>query len=121
MSLQLYFAPGACSFVPHAMLEIAGAAFLRATLPSPGMTRSSAPSIKRSNRVSLPGRKLGIHAQSQYIGCDGGQLPKVTVAQAAIFVQAHFNDAWVKACVQKVTQPHQHASQNAPIDSRRAE
>ena len=27
MSLQLYFAPGACSFVPHAMLEIAGAAF----------------------------------------------------------------------------------------------
>ncbi|MEY4362653.1 MAG: hypothetical protein RLZZ24_5 [Pseudomonadota bacterium] len=27
MSLQLYFAPGACSFVPHAMLEVAGAAF----------------------------------------------------------------------------------------------
>ena len=27
MSLQLYFAPGACSFVPHAMLEIAGADF----------------------------------------------------------------------------------------------
>ena len=27
MSLQLYYAPGACSFVPHAMLEIAGAAF----------------------------------------------------------------------------------------------
>lgn len=27
MSLQLYFAPGACSFVPHVMLEIAGAAF----------------------------------------------------------------------------------------------
>ena len=27
MSLQLYFAPGACSFVPHAMLEIAGAEF----------------------------------------------------------------------------------------------
>ena len=25
MSLQLYFAPGACSFVPHAMLEMAGA------------------------------------------------------------------------------------------------
>ncbi len=27
MSLQLYFAPGACSFVPHVMLEAAGAAF----------------------------------------------------------------------------------------------
>jgi glutathione S-transferase len=27
MTLQLYFAPGACSFVPHAMLETAGAAF----------------------------------------------------------------------------------------------
>ena len=27
MSLQLYLAPGACSFVPHAMLEIAGAAY----------------------------------------------------------------------------------------------
>jgi glutathione S-transferase len=27
MSLQLYFAPGACSFVPHTMLEFAGAVF----------------------------------------------------------------------------------------------
>jgi glutathione S-transferase len=27
MSLQLYFSPGACSFVPHAMLEFAGAAY----------------------------------------------------------------------------------------------
>jgi glutathione S-transferase len=27
MSLHLYFAPGACSFVPHVMLEVAGAAF----------------------------------------------------------------------------------------------
>ena len=27
MSLKLFFAPGACSFVPHAMLELSGAAF----------------------------------------------------------------------------------------------
>ena len=27
MSLKLYFSPGACSFVPHAMLEMAGATF----------------------------------------------------------------------------------------------
>ncbi len=27
MALQLYFAPGACSFVPHTLLEISGAAF----------------------------------------------------------------------------------------------
>lgn len=27
MSLKLYYAPGACSFVPHAALELAGAAF----------------------------------------------------------------------------------------------
>lgn len=27
MSLKLFFAPGACSFVPHAMLELAGVAF----------------------------------------------------------------------------------------------
>ncbi len=27
MSLQLYFAPGACSFVPHTMLQAAGASF----------------------------------------------------------------------------------------------
>ena len=27
MSLKLYFAPGACSFVPHALLELAGAPF----------------------------------------------------------------------------------------------
>ena len=27
MSLQLYFGPGACSFVPHTLLELSGAAF----------------------------------------------------------------------------------------------
>ena len=27
MNLQLYFSPGACSFVPHAGLEAAGAPF----------------------------------------------------------------------------------------------
>ncbi|MEN9539227.1 MAG: Glutathione S-transferase [Pseudomonadota bacterium] len=27
MSMKLYFSPGACSFVPHALLEMAGAAF----------------------------------------------------------------------------------------------
>lgn len=27
MSLKLYYAPGACSFVPHALLELSGAAF----------------------------------------------------------------------------------------------
>ena len=27
MTLKLYYAPGACSFVPHAMLELAGATF----------------------------------------------------------------------------------------------
>jgi glutathione S-transferase len=27
MSLKLFFAPGACSFVPHSMLELSGAAF----------------------------------------------------------------------------------------------
>ncbi len=27
MSFKLYYAPGACSFVPHALLELAGAAF----------------------------------------------------------------------------------------------
>ena len=27
MSLQLYFAPGACSFVPHSLLELSGAVF----------------------------------------------------------------------------------------------
>jgi glutathione S-transferase len=27
MALKLYFAPGACSFVPHSLLEIAGASF----------------------------------------------------------------------------------------------
>jgi glutathione S-transferase len=27
MTLKLYFAPGACSFVPHTMLETAGARF----------------------------------------------------------------------------------------------
>jgi glutathione S-transferase len=27
MSLKLYFAPGACSFVPHVLLQLSGAPF----------------------------------------------------------------------------------------------
>ena len=27
MSLKLYFSPGACSFVPHCLLEASGAAY----------------------------------------------------------------------------------------------
>ena len=27
MSLKLYFSPGACSFVPHCLLQLSGAAF----------------------------------------------------------------------------------------------
>ena len=31
MSLSLYYAPGACSFVPHVLLELAGAEFWQDT------------------------------------------------------------------------------------------
>ena len=35
MSLKLYFAPGACSFVPHALLETSGEPFdVPARLPT---------------------------------------------------------------------------------------
>ncbi|MCK7493403.1 MAG: hypothetical protein MZW92_19900 [Comamonadaceae bacterium] len=32
LSLKLFYAPGACSFVPHAMLELAGATFEPSTV-----------------------------------------------------------------------------------------
>ena len=43
--------------------------------------------------------ELGIHAQGVKVWCQGGQLPQVAVAQAAIGVQTHFNDARVQTCV----------------------
>ena len=48
MSLQLYFAPGACSFVPHAMLEIAGADF------EPMMVKNGVDPVSVEGAANLP-------------------------------------------------------------------
>ena len=74
MSMKLYFAPGACSFVPHSLLETAGASFepvlvklhrgeqneaaFRAVNPRGQVPRSSSTSTRnfRGSRSSLATR-----------------------------------------------------------------
>jgi hypothetical protein len=69
------------------------------------------------------GRKvqLVVHAQRIQVRRQRRQLPQVAVAQAAVRVQAHLDDARVQPQVQKVRQPHQHAGQHAPVDARRGQ
>jgi hypothetical protein len=63
--------------------------------------------------------EFGIHAQGQQMGRQRGQLPEVPVAQAAVGVQAHLDDARVQALVQKVAQVHQQAHQHTPVHAGR--
>ncbi len=42
----------------------------------------------------------------------------MAVAQAAVGVQAHFNDAGVQPLVQKVAEVHQQSHQHAPVHAR---
>ncbi len=54
MSLKLFFAPGACSFVPHAMLELAGAAFEPVTVKLHKGEQRSAEYLALNPRGQVP-------------------------------------------------------------------
>ena len=54
MSLKLFFAPGACSFVPHAMLELAGADFEPASVRLHKAEQRSAEYLALNPRGQVP-------------------------------------------------------------------
>lgn len=66
MSLKLYFSPGACSFVPHALLEMAGATF------EPVMVKLAAHEQKTSEYLAINPR-----GQVPVLVVDGSPLTQV--------------------------------------------
>lgn len=54
MSLKLFYAPGACSFVPHAMLELAGATFEPSTIKLHKGEQRSAEYLALNPRGQVP-------------------------------------------------------------------
>ena len=65
--------------------------------------------------------QFGIHAQGQHLRGDGGQLPQVAVAQAAVGMGRHFDDAGVQALVQKIAQAQYNAGKHPPVHLRRGQ
>jgi glutathione S-transferase len=66
MSLQLYFAPGACSFVPHVLLEAAGAAF------EPKMVK-----IHKGEQYSEEYKALNPKSQVPVLVADGAVITQI--------------------------------------------
>jgi glutathione S-transferase len=82
MSLQLYFAPGACSFVPHALLEAAGAAF------EPKMVK-----IHKGEQYGDEYKALNPRAQVPVLVTDGTAITQIIAIATFIadsFPAAHF-------------------------------
>jgi glutathione S-transferase len=82
MSLQLYFAPGACSFVPHVLLEAAGTTF------EPKMVK-----IHKGEQYSAEYKALNPKSQVPVLVTDGSaitQIVAITTFIADSFPAAHF-------------------------------
>ncbi|TAG26631.1 MAG: glutathione S-transferase family protein [Burkholderiales bacterium] len=82
MSLQLYFAPGACSFVPHVLLEAAGAAF------EPKMVK-----LHKGEQYGEEYKALNPKSQVPVLVTDGTaitQIVAITTFIADNFPAAHF-------------------------------
>jgi glutathione S-transferase len=82
MSLQLYFAPGACSFVPHAMLEAAGATF------EPKMVK-----LHKGEQYGDEYKTLNPKSQVPVLVADGQvitQIVAITTFIADSFPHAHY-------------------------------
>ena len=80
MSLKLYFSPGACSFVPHALLEMAGAAF------EPKIVKLAAGEQKSPEYLALNPR-----AQVPVLVVDGFPLTQV------LAITTYLNDTFAAA------------------------
>lgn len=81
-TLQLYFSPGACSFVPHAMLEAAGATF------EPKMVK-----LHKGEQYSEEYKAINPRSQVPLLVADGqpiGQIVAITTFIADLFPAANF-------------------------------
>ncbi len=82
MSLQLYFAPGACSFVPHVLLEAAGAAY------EPKMVK-----LHKGEQYGEEYKAINPQAQVPVLMADGQaitQIIAITTFIADSFPAAHY-------------------------------
>jgi glutathione S-transferase len=66
MTLKLYFAPGACSFVPHTLLETTGAAF------EPALVK-----LHKQENLSPEFRAINPHAQVPVLVADGEVITQI--------------------------------------------
>lgn len=80
MTLKLYFSPGACSFVPHALLEMAGATF------EPQMVKLAAGEQKTPEYLAINPR-----GQVPVLVTDGYPLTQV------VAIANYINDTWPEA------------------------
>jgi glutathione S-transferase len=82
MALQLYFSPGACSFVPHVMLEAAGAAF-----------EAKLVKLHKGEQYGDEYKALNPRSQVPLLIADGqpiSQIMAITTLIAESFPAAHF-------------------------------
>jgi glutathione S-transferase len=82
MALQLYFSPGACSFVPHVMLEAAGAAF-----------EAKLVKLHKGEQYGDEYKALNPRSQVPLLIADGqpiSQIMAITTFIAESFPAAHF-------------------------------
>ena len=96
MTMKLYYAPGACSFVPHSMLEIAGATFEPVAVKLHKNEQNSAEYLAVNPRGQVPALVDGGEAITQIVALvayidakfpEAGFVPKDPLARAR-FVEA---------------------------------
>jgi glutathione S-transferase len=90
MNYTLYYAPGACSFVPHAMLQIAGAAFEPAMVKLHKGEQQSDSYLALNPRGQVP--VLVAHADAAQPGTD----QPVVLTQIVALIN-YLNDAFPEA------------------------
>ena len=96
MTLKLYYAPGACSFVPHAMLEIAGATYEPVALRLHKGEQRGADYLALNPRGQVPVLVDGAEAITQImaiIAYIDGRFPENTFIPKEPLARARFVEA----------------------------
>ncbi len=122
MTLKLYYAPGACSFVPHAMLEMAGATFEPVAVKLHKNEQNSPEYLAVNPRGQVPTLVDGEEVITQIVAIvtyidakfpEAGFVPKEALARAR-FVEAL---AWMNNTVHPtfthIFMPHKFTSDEA--------
>jgi glutathione S-transferase len=128
--MKLYFAPGACSFVPHAMLEIAGAAFEPVMLKLHKGEQHDAAYVAINPRGQVPVLQLAdgsvitqIVAICSYLDAayqDARFLPQEPLARAKALETLAWMNNTVHPTFTHIFMPQKFASDPAACDAVRA-